>query len=400
MGRALAAAATVALLATAAAPAGAESASTAGPSWGTAKASNGRAQMVRALVADGDVSYFGGAFTKLVGPGGKGSASRSYLAAVDGTTGNLTAWNPHADKAVWSMLLSEDHASVYVGGDFNKIDGRSVSKLARVDLATGHVDPTFHPSVKGRVRGLFLDSGRLYIAGDFTSVGGQPRPKLAAVDAATGALVDWVPPTLNKGIFYGHTGIPTPDHAAGDVYAVAVIGGKVFASGNFLDLGGQGGLVTLDAVTGALVDPQYNPGRPVFNLATSGGVLFGVGGGPGGRAWAFSPDDAKPLWTAKFDGDAVGVAVSATTVYVAGHYDYIVGKNSSCWQVCPGGPTRHHLSAFNAADGMLTAWNPAADTPTGPEGFALGTNELFVGGEFTKINGASHPGLAVFPGAP
>jgi hypothetical protein len=352
------------------------------------------------MVADGDIAYFGGAFTKLVGPGGSGRASRSYLAAVDGATGNLTSWNPHADKAVWVMALSADHLSLYVGGDFNHMDGRSVSKLAKVDLASGHVDPTFHPVVKGRVRGLFLDGGRLYMAGDFSLVGGQPRPKLAAVDAATGALVDWVPPALGRGIFYGHTGIPTPDHASGDVYAVAVIGGKVFAAGNFLDLGGEGGLVTLDATTGAPVEPQYDPGRPIFDLATAGGTLFAVGGGPGGRAYAFSPEEQKPVWTAKFDGDSVGVAVSGTTVYVAGHYDYIVGKDSSCWQVCPGGPTRHHLSAFNAADGMLTAWNPAADTPTGPDTLAVGANTLFVGGEFTKINGAARPGLAIFPGAP
>jgi hypothetical protein len=71
-----------------------------------------------------------------------------------------------------------------------------------------------------------------------------------------------------------------------------------------------------------------------------------------GRAWGLSPDDAKPLWTVKVDGDAVGVAASAGTVYVAGHYDYIVDKNSSCYQFCPGGPTRHHLSAFTTGAGL------------------------------------------------
>ncbi len=145
-----------------------------------------------------------------------------------------------------------------------------------------------------------------------------------------------------------------------------VIGGKVFAAGNFTNLGGQGGLVTLDAVTGALVEPQYDPGRPIFDLDTRGGTLYAVGGGPGGRLFAYGPDDDTPLWKVKVDGDAVGVAVSATTVYVAGHYDYIVSKDSSCYQFCPGGPHRQHLSAFDAADGKLLAWTPAADTSTGP----------------------------------
>jgi hypothetical protein len=82
-------------------------------------------------------------------------------------------------------------------------------------------------------------------------------------------------------------------------------------------------------------------------------VLFAVGGGPGGRAWAFSPDKQKPLWTVKFDGDAVGVATSGSVVYVAGHYDYIVSKDSSCYQFCPGGPLRHHLTAVTADSGTL-----------------------------------------------
>jgi hypothetical protein len=380
--------------------ASAESATVPIPSWGTGTASNGRAQLVKAMVVAGDVAYFGGAFTKMVGPDGTTGASRSRLAAVDGATGALTAWNPGADKMVWAMALSADQLSAYVGGDFAHVDGHTAPKLTRIDLATGHVDPLFHPVVNGRVRGLFLDGTRLYLAGDFTSVGGQPRPKLAAVDAATGALVDWVPPVLGPGRYVGHTGTPTPNFKSGDVYSVAVIGGKVFAAGNFLNLGGQGGLVSLDAVTGALAGPQYAPGRPVFSLATSGGVLFASAGGPGGRAYAFSPDVKKPLWGASFDGDAVGIATSGTTVYVAGHYDYIVDKGSSCYQVCPGGPTRHHLAAFNAADGLLTPWNPAADTATGPETFGIGANELFVGGEFTTIDGVPHPGLAVFPGAP
>jgi hypothetical protein len=66
----------------------------------------------------------------------------------------------------------------------------------------------------------------------------------------------------------------------------------------------------------------------------------------------------------------------------------------------PGGPTRHHLSAFAAADGSLLAWNPTADTSTGPFTLAAGAGALYVGGEFNKINGSAQPGFAVFPGSP
>jgi hypothetical protein len=336
----------------------------------------------------------------MVGPGGAGSANRSRLAAIDGPTGNLTSWNPRADKPVWAMQLSADHRSVYVGGDFSHIGGRSLSKLAKIDIATGAVDPLFHPAVRGRVRALTLDGDRLYVGGDFSSVSGQPRPKLAAVDATTGAVLPWTPPPLGGGRYVGHTGIPTPDASAGNVYAVAVIGTYVFAAGDFLDFAGQGGLVSFDSATGALAGPQYGPGRPIFALTSWGGRLFAAGGGPGGRAYAYDPTKPKPVWSAKFDGDAVGIAADADTVYVAGHYDYIVGKNSSCYQYCPGGPTRHHLAAFTASNGQLLGWNPTADTITGPKTITVGDGFVFVVGEFTRINGRAQPGFAVFADPP
>jgi hypothetical protein len=353
------------------------------------------------VVSVGDIAYLGGEFTKMVPPSGGTATSRTYLAAVDSTTGKLTSWNPHADGKVWSLELSADQKSLYVGGDFNHIGGLSVSKLAKLDLASGKVDTRFRPSVSGgRVRAITLAGDRLYIGGEFKSVSKQARPKLAAVNPTTAAVLPWVPPALGPGRYLTHTGIPTPDYASGHVFAVEVIGGKVFAAGTFIDFGCQAGLVTLDAATGGLSSPQYDLGRPIFDLDTSGGVLYAVGGGPGGRAWALSPDKKKPLWTAKVDGDAVGVATSGSAVYVAGHYDYIVSKESSCWQYCPEGTTRHHLSAFTAADGKLTAWNPAADTSTGPETITAGAGAVFVGGEFNKINDKAQPGFAIFPGTP
>jgi hypothetical protein len=370
-------------------------------SWGTAKVSGkNKSQRVNAIVAANGAAYLGGEFTKMVSPTGA-TASRNYLAAVDGGTGNLKSWNPKANGKVWALELAADGNSVYVGGDFSKIGDRYVSKVAKVDLATGKVDTTFKPrSVKGRVRALALHGDRLYIGGEFLSVADQARPKVAAVDPTTGALLPWTAPPLGPGRYIGNTGVPTPDYSPGHVFAIDVIGTKVFVAGNFLNLGGWGGLVTLDAETGAVSEPQYDPGRPMFDLETRHGRLYAVGGGPGGRLYAFSPDDDAPIWRAKVDGDNVGVAVSATSVYLAGHYDYIVSKDSSCYQYCPGGPERHHLSSFAADDGQLLPWNPTADTSTGPFSLAVGSDALYVGGEFRKINGRSQPGFAVFPGTP
>jgi outer membrane protein assembly factor BamB len=369
------------------------------PSWGTSKISGkSKAYKVSAIVEADGIAYLGGEFKKMTRGGS--TQYRNYLAAINGATGELTSWNPKASGKVYALELSGDGKSVYVGGDFSYIGGKYTTKLAKVDLATGKIDPTFKPSVKERVRGLALAGDRLYVGGDFTTINGQPRPKLAALDPATGALLDWMPPVLGRGRHLGQTGIPTPDYEAGDVYAVEAIGGKVFAAGNFTNFGCQGGLVTIDAATGGLVEPQYDPGRPIFDLDTYDGILYAVGGGPGGRAYAFSPDKKTPLWKLKVDGDSMGVSASATAVYVAGHYDYVVSKDSSCWQFCPGGPRRHHILAVNRADGMLLAWNPDANTSTGPYTVTAGRNALYVGGEFTKINFKSQPGFTIFPGTP
>jgi hypothetical protein len=90
------------------------------------------------------------------------------------------------------------------------------------------------------------------------------------------------------------------------------------------------------------------------------------------------------------------VAASNTTVFLVGHYDFIIPKKSSCYQYCPEGTERRHLTAFDAATGMVDPWNPAADTPTGPYSVAVGSDHVFVGGEFNTINGAAHPGYAQF----
>jgi hypothetical protein len=143
--------------------------------------------------------------------------------------------------------------------------------------------------------------------------------------------------------------------------------------------------------------------RPVFGLAVwprDHHTLFAATGGRGGTLEAFTPGGAaQPTWAVRTDGDNLDVVASAHTVYLAGHYDYIVPAGSPCARMCPGGPERHHLAAFDAATGNLDVWAPAANTTTGPYTATIGANHLWVGGEFTMVNQAPQPGVAQFPGA-
>jgi trimeric autotransporter adhesin len=373
-----------------------------GGTWGTGPATNGRAQLATAVVETDGRAYIGGAFTKMVPPGGGNSVSRNRLAALDVTRKTLLPWNPNANGVVRALALNRSKAAVYVGGDFSTIGGRSRSKLALVDLASGKVDARFRPAVKGRVRSIALTGERLYVGGDFRRVGSSARAKVAALDPTTGALLDWNPPALGAGRYLGQTGVPTADASAGNVYALTVTadGRRIYVGGNFIDFAGQGGLLVLDAATGDPLPKQSKIGRPVFALTVwpgDGRTVFAAAGGPGGRIYAFDPDQpTKPKWQAAVDGDAVGVAASTTHAYLLGHYDYIVPKGSTCYQYCPNGTSRRHLAAFDAATGALDGWNPRANTSTGPWGAAVTAGHLLVVGEFTTINGQRRPGYAQF----
>lgn len=373
-----------------------------GGTWGTGPAPNGRAQLATAVAETDDRAYLGGAFTKMVPPGGGSSVKRNRLAALDVKRKTLLPWNPNANGVVRALTLNRSKTAVYVGGDFSAIGGKSLSKLALVDLASGRVDTRFRPAVKGRVRSIALAGDRLYVGGDFTRVGSSARAKVAALDPTTGALLDWKPPALGAGRYLGQTGVPTADAPAGHVYGLAVTsdGRRVYVAGNFIDFAGQGGLLVLDAATGDPLPKQWKVGRPVFALTVwpgDGRTVFAAAGGPGGRIYAFHPDQpTKPKWQAAVDGDAVGVAASTTHAFLLGHYDYIVPKGSTCYQYCPNGTSRRHLAAFDAATGALDGWNPRANTSTGPWGAAVTAGHLVVVGEFTTINGQRRPGYAQF----
>ena len=325
-----------------------------------------------------------------------GSQKRNYLAALDVDKHTLLPWNPDADGPVYALVLSADGTKLYVGGDFDRIGGTAAPKVARIDVATGKVDPTFRPGVTGRVKALALAGDRLYVGGSFDAVGGtaglEPRPKLAALDAATGDLLPWTPPPLGPGAFLGHNGVPTPTAGSGDVLAIAAPGdgSRVFVAGSFLDFAGRSGLVVLDGTTGAAVPEQYPIKRPLFDLdvwPADNETVFAAAGGSGGQVYAFHADQPeKPVWSTWVDGDAPGVAASETDVYLMGHYDY----------AGPEKELRRHLAAFDADSGAVDDWNPVANTPQGAFSAAVGAGHVFVGGEFTRINGRPQPGFAQF----
>jgi hypothetical protein len=382
--------------------------------WGSEIADTGKAGRVLTVVTSGGLVYLGGDFAAMSPPGSKAASAnvaRSHLAALGNGGTTLADWNPDADDEVQALAAGPDGRRIYAGGMFHHIGGKPAIRLAAIDAGTGVLDPTFTPPrLDGVVRALALspDGRVLYAGGDFsqlTAANGavEDRPHLAALDAATGALIPWLPPKDAGGRYYGHTGTRDKTRSGG-VYAIApsADGTTVHVGGTFLSFGGHSGLVSLDAATGDPTPWQAKIDRPVFGLTRSrdGHTFYAAAGGTGGLLYAFRPHGPTDgVWQVKTDGDNMAVVETDSSVYLIGHYDNIVQPGSDCYQYCPDGMAREHLSAFDR-NGKIEDWNPAANTPTGPYAAAADATHLYVVGEFTKIGGIRHVGVAVFSGTP
>jgi hypothetical protein len=242
-----------------------------------------------AVSADGTRVYAGGPFTSV------GGAARNRLAAIDAASGAVDpTWTPRANDAVRAIAVSGNR--VYVGGRFTTVNGQARTRLALVDATTGALDASWAPSTNDLVRtlGLSADGSRVYAGGEFTTVNGLSRPYLAALSPNTGGLDGaWTRPTPNGPVFdlqesagrlYSAEGGPggaltayEPStgrslwrkSADGDVQALAVLGGNVYAGGHFLSFSGNARqmFAAVDATTGA-TDPSWAPSAHGANCSS------------------------------------------------------------------------------------------------------------------------------------
>ena len=156
---------------------------------------------------------------------------------------------------VYATALSGDRKTLYIGGEFTRVESKSdgglaVKNVAAINVKTGAVIRTWRPEVTGRdavVRSLAVRNGKVYIGGNFTAVDGKPRNNLAAVGAYTKAVVlaRWAP------------------QVGGDtsyVFALEAGDRKLYAGGGFSKVNGapRKNLAAFSLRTGAL-DRHWKP---------------------------------------------------------------------------------------------------------------------------------------------
>lgn len=298
---------------------------------------------------------------------------RDGIAAVDRATGVVTPWNPAAGTAAQVTTLLLNGNSVRVGGFFGSFGGQRRRGCAEVDLTTGTAT-AWNPNPNDAVLALASDRRFVYVGGYFTGAGSrwQPRHCLAALDATTGELEPWRPDP--DGLF---------------VDALAAHGGRVYAGGHFLSIGGQvrTGLAALDTLSGAATNWKADTNGAPLSLAIAGDTLL-VGGeftSLGGVARRFlGAVDLNSALVTNWDpapNDWV------KEIVVANGVSYAAGSFSSI-----GASPRNGVAAIDLVTGQSTPWNPNADGWV--NSIAVGTHDIFVCGAFHNIGGKPRNGLA------
>jgi hypothetical protein len=227
-----------------------------------------------------------------------------------------------------------------------------------------------------------------------------------------------------------------------DVYAIACYNGIVYIGGNFTKVGPVGGpmvtrkyIAAIDQATGKVTSWNPDSNGWVLTLAVhgsgndarvvAGGSFTHIGGQnrqfiaflypSSGKADSYnpSPNDwvralavdgtghlwaggdftvfggfsskhialvgAGSIWAGNADGGVYALATSGNTVYVGGNFTHIQGA------------ARNHVAAINSLN--LTSWNPNA-SPGAVHAIAPSGSKVYVGGSFITIGGKSRSCIA------
>ncbi len=332
---------------------------------------------VRDLVRVGDVVYAGGDFTKVRNSAGQ-TKNRSNVAAFHATTGEVLAWAPAVDGPVYALEASPDGSRIYIGGDFRTVDGSSRKRLAAVDLA-GRVDGGFRADAGGRVLDLVIDDDVLIVAGELTALGGRSRTLIGRVDAATGSIDRGWAPDIDGGSVRGIELSPDRNH--------------LYVGGNFSNAGGLSNTAYAARISMADGSPDrgWRPAldMPVFDIESTGSNVYIAVGGLGfenNRLQKHSASDGSELLRYLASGDVQDLELNGTTLYVGGHFTKVFG-----------GLPRGQLAAIDIRDDHITDFGPEVLTLYGVWKVLAGPDGVWLGGDFTEVEGTSRQGIAFLP---
>lgn len=362
--------------------------------------------IVWSLAEANGVVYAGGTFTHVRpagSPAGSNTTSAVNFAAFNAATGaptgcSLSFTRSSGTATVRALAVSPDRSTLYAGGYFNAVNGSSANGLVAINTATCTLRSGFAPNFGATVRALDVAAnGTVYAGGDFQTINSLTRRFFGAVTAA-GALTAWNPDADDP----GRTLKVTPD------------GQSVLIGGDFFTVGGANShaLAVTSAGTGALTRAYPNSFIPssavikdiITDIASGGWYVGGEGAGgasfDGRLAMDLTTFDQR--WRDTCQGATQALRVYRGVLYAGSHVHDCSTMGGFPDQV------RKHLTAQSVDDPAMLGWLPDTNDgigePVGPRTLTVSSRDgrdfLWVGGEFTTVNGVAQQALTRFADSP
>nr|WP_301288468.1 hypothetical protein [Natronospira proteinivora] len=353
---------------------------------------------VLALEIHDDTLYVGGQFTET-----SQAIERTSLAAFDVADGGLSDWAPEAlddpgDPALIRGLSYQD-GRIYVAGNMVVVDDDLAMHAAALDPVDGSPDVDWRPWLTeyGSFGEVDLweitpgHNGEVFIGGlvdGYLDGSDHLHVGVAAFDAETGVVDrDW-------------TGYVFP---AG-VDAVETANSRLYIGGDF----GVAGSGPFDLATVLSATPPGEPRDNLAAYDLSDGGLDGWAPDGASNVNAIVADDsylyvgmndfsadhlsAFDLETGQEHAglDGAGFNGQVRDLLLHNGYLYIGGAFSED----ASGEDRDHLAALNPSTGNLNNWDPSVDSPVNV--LIEHNGDIYIGGDFTEANGDDRDFLAAF----
>lgn len=382
---------------------------------------------VNALATDaaGNV-YVGGSFSKV------GALPRRNLVKLSGDGAVDPDWNPSANGPVAALALDAT-GDLYVGGAFSTAGGQLRASLAKLSGdGTGVPDPNWKPAPNGNIEAIAVDaSGNVFVGGDFDQIDGVARDGIAKLSGSGAGSVDpvWAQGTclvtslaidaagnlFVGGNLFGAAGCVTKLSTRGNgdanpswslltnehVLAVATdAAGNVYAGGVFTTIDGVPRSLLARLSTDGVVDPDWNPsveGRAslVESIAVDADGKLHVGGAfdrvAGADRLSFAVLSPAGVVEAATDAERPAIVKLLARQPDGG---VIVAGDFQKADVYP----RRYLFRLRADGSVDPDWNPS------PDSFADvlavdAAGAVYAGGGFSSIGGQPRHKIAKLSGS-
>ncbi len=255
-----------------------------------------------------------------------GTSTRVFVGGTFDHGGGVAALNPATGARLWStptngdvrgIALSDDRSTLFVGGAFTRVDGRTHRHLAAIDVASGAVRPKWKASTSGVVRDIVVSGARVYVGGTFAKVGGRAQKGLGAVRATSGKLITGFTGSVDR-----------------NVYGLALTSSALIATGSFTSVNGQprASIASFSLSSNRLT--SWAPRRlcsgcnSYWDVVVDGTNAYVGTSGPGGNLGAFDlATGLNPWHYVHADGDVQSVEITGDgLVYLGGHFGQYVGS--------------------------------------------------------------------------